>query len=91
MIITTMKEEHEGIKFMGVWGGFFLCFFCCTLCHTGSLFPDQGSNPCPLQRGCGVLTTGLPGKSQVNFFYYVKFELLWRLLDLKKSCNNNGS
>ena len=60
-----MKEEHEGIKFMGVWGGFFLCFFCCTLCHTGSLFPDQGSNPCPLQWKFRVLTTGPPGKSGV--------------------------
>ena len=27
-------------------------------------FPDQGSNPCPLQWKCRVLTTGPPGKSQ---------------------------
>ena len=31
--------------------------------HTGSEFPDQGSNLCPLQWKCGVLTTGPPGKS----------------------------
>ena len=33
----------------------------------GSYFPDQGSNPCSLQWKCGVLTTGLPGKSPQNF------------------------
>ena len=27
------------------------------------IFNDQGSNPCPLHSMCGVLTTGLPGKS----------------------------
>ena len=26
---------------------------------------DQGSNPCPLQWKCSVLTTGLPGKSLI--------------------------
>ena len=29
----------------------------------GSYFPDQGSNPCPLQWKRGVLTAGPPGKS----------------------------
>ena len=29
----------------------------------GSQFHDQGSNPVPLHWECGVLTTGLPGKS----------------------------
>lgn len=27
----------------------------------GSLFPNQGLNPCPLQGKCGVLTTEWPG------------------------------
>ena len=27
-----------------------------------SSFPNQGSNPRPLEWGCGVLITGLPGK-----------------------------
>ena len=31
--------------------------------HVGSWFPDQGSNPHPLQWKRGVLTAGLPGKS----------------------------
>ena len=30
-------------------------------------FPNQGSNPCPLQWKCGVLTTGPPGKSTLTF------------------------
>ena len=29
----------------------------------GSYFPDQGSNPCPLQWKCNILTTGQPGKA----------------------------
>ena len=32
--------------------------------HVGPQFPNQGSNPCPLQWKCGVLTTGRPGKSR---------------------------
>ena len=42
-------------------------FFGCTAQHVGSQFPDQGSNPCPLQWKCGVLTTGLPGNSSLIF------------------------
>ena len=40
-------------------------FICCVLAawHVGSLFPDQGSNTCPLYRKCRASTTGLPGKS----------------------------
>ena len=43
------------------------CWFwpCCTACR---IFPNQGSNPCPLQCEHGVLTTGLPGKSSQTFF-----------------------
>ena len=32
--------------------------------HAGSLLPNQGSNLCPLQWKCRLLTTGLPGKSR---------------------------
>ena len=32
--------------------------------HVGSRFPDQGWNLCTLLLKCGVLTTGLPEKSQ---------------------------
>ena len=33
--------------------------------QAGSLFPNQGSHPCPLQSKCGILTTGPPG----NFLF----------------------
>ena len=33
----------------------------------GFKFLDQGSNPCPLQWKCRVLTTGPPGKSPSLF------------------------
>ena len=36
----------------------------------GSSFPDQGSNPHPLQWKLRVLTTGLPGKSQENILSF---------------------
>ena len=36
--------------------------------HVGSLFPDQGSNLCPLHCKHRVLTIGSPGKSP-NFSY----------------------
>ena len=35
----------------------------CTVRHVGSEFPDRESNPHPLQRRRGALTTGSPGKS----------------------------
>ena len=34
--------------------------------HAGSQLPDQEQNPCPLQWKQGVLTTGLPVKSQAH-------------------------
>ena len=33
------------------------------------LFPNQGSNLCPLQCNLGVLTTGPPENSQYIFFF----------------------
>ena len=36
------------------------------LCGMRDLVPNQGSNPCPLQWKCGVLTTGPPRKSQMS-------------------------
>ena len=41
--------------------------------HAGSYFPDQGSNPCPLQWKHGVLTIGPPGKSQFVHSNWQKF------------------
>ena len=48
---------------------FFLFFllFGCIVRHMGSQFPNQGSNPHPLQWKHRVSTTGPPGKSQ-NLF-----------------------
>ena len=46
------------------WGLRALFFiFLAALCGMWDLPPNQGLNPCPLYWECGVLTTGLPGKS----------------------------
>ena len=42
---------------------FFFFFFGCAAPHVGSQFPNQGSNPHPLQWKRRVPTTGPPGKS----------------------------
>ena len=51
---------------------FFLFIYFCPL-HTACRIPNQGSNSCPLQWKCGVLTTELPGKSWVVFFFLFYF------------------
>ena len=40
----------------------------------GSQCLEQGLNPCPLQWKCAVLTTELPGKSQVLILMYMVVE-----------------
>jgi len=47
--------------------GWALCCFSLgrTACR---IFPDQGSNPCPLPWECRVLTTGPPGKSKAKLW-----------------------
>ena len=51
----------------------------CTVQHVGPQFPDQGSNPCPLQLEAWILTTGLPGKSCfVNIYLFYFFRLTFR-------------
>ena len=42
---------------------YFVSSFFLAVQHTGSWLSDQGSNLCPLQWKCGVLTTRLPRKS----------------------------
>ena len=37
--------------------------------HVASYFPDQGSNPCPLQWKHGLPTTELPGKALQHFCF----------------------
>ena len=39
----------------------------------GSLFPDQGLTPWPLQWKCRILTAGLPGKSLFILYVYIKY------------------
>ena len=48
-------------------------FFFLAAWHVGSYFPNQGSNPCPLQWKYGVLTTGPPGKSLSRFLIWPFF------------------
>ena len=43
-------------------------YFGCTTWHVGSQFPNQGSNPRPLQWERRVLTAGPPGKSLAGRF-----------------------
>ena len=47
----------------------FILFFWAAL-HSTRNFPDQGSNPRPLQWKHGVLTAGPPGKSIFLFFFF---------------------
>ena len=74
---TWKSTESLGILSVigSLWVLWIICFkifilFCFRPCHTayGILVPDQGSNPCALRWKHGVLTTGLPGKSQDNTF-----------------------
>ena len=43
--------------------------------HVGSQFPDQGSNPCPLQWKFPVLTNGPAGKSLMRHLKAFLFNL----------------
>ena len=52
---VTIKIKNQFMGFPLVWE---------ISRHAGSQFPHQGLNPYPLQWKHGVLTTGLPGKSQ---------------------------
>ena len=52
-----------GSLFFSFWGRGVMCAPCCLL---GLSFLGQGSNLCSLQRKCGVLATGPPGRSQVH-------------------------
>ena len=51
------------------FGVFFVFFFNCTSQHVGSQFPDQGSNPCPLQWKHAILTAGRPKQSLTTCLY----------------------
>ena len=51
---------------------FFFLFLPCHAWHVGSYFPDQGSNPCPLQWKYGTLTSRPPGKPSMFFFFFFK-------------------
>ena len=47
---------------------FFFLFLDTWLAGSYQQFPKKGSNPCPLQWKCRVLTTGPPGKAQFESF-----------------------
>ena len=60
--------SYVGFIFLLLFSKYFLIFFLSfyfghTVWVAGSWFLDQGSNLCPLQGKCGVLTTGPPGNS----------------------------
>ena len=52
--------------------GFYFCLFVCFNFLAHFQFPSQGIEPCPLQWKCGVLTTGLPEKSQEEFVHRIE-------------------
>ena len=51
-------------------------FFFPPIMHCMQNFPDQGSNPCPLQRKLRFLTSGSPGKSHSSFLVPPSLSLL---------------
>ena len=51
------------MEYFSIYKCYFFFFFGHAVQHVGSLFPDQGLNPCLLQWPRRVLTTGLLGKS----------------------------
>ena len=62
------------VFFYGFWSPELFFLLGRALWHAGSQFPDQGSNPYPLQWNNGVLTTGPPGKSlepRTLFFFLI--------------------
>ena len=76
--LVTADLSEETVAGLGGAGCFWICesslnhrhpygmgifWWGCTAQHVGSYVPDHGSNLCPLQQKCGVLTTGLHGKS----------------------------
>ena len=79
---SVKSNPHSPISFNPHPRRWVFSFFGHTMQHVRSWFPDQGLNLGPLQCKCGVLTTGLPGKSQSFAFLHDAFELWcwWRLL-----------
>ena len=59
-------QQYENVQ----WAIFFFFFWLNLEWHAGSYFPDQVSNPCPLQWKCRVLTTGPLGKSLSYVFKF---------------------
>ena len=55
-----------------------LLLFGCAMKHVGSYFPDQRSNPCPLQWKHGIFTSGkTPGHSLCGFYFFCSVEHFW--------------
>ena len=69
--MSSERSHNSGDKFSLSFCVLFFCFvlflfFVSSVAwHAGSWFPEQGSNPCPLQWKHRVLPPGWPGKSQI--------------------------
>ena len=65
--VLTLTLVHSRIHRLSACVCSFFCFCFLVFCHStglvGSWFPDQGSNPCPLQWKHRFLTTGPPGNA----------------------------
>ena len=70
----SVKTWHKGPTFF---------FFCHSMQHVESYFPDEGSNLSLLYWKHRVLTTGLPGKSQGQMSLRNKSFLKWQIIILK--------
>ena len=64
LFILCVSRQKVTFTPTGILSVLFWFVFGHGMWHGGSQFPDQGSNPCPLQWKYRVLTTGLPGDPQ---------------------------
>ena len=80
LLLPSSHTSHSPsiMYFLSFLSLFYFCFFCHTLQHMGSLFPNQLWNQSPRQSKCKVLTTEPAGKPQ--FFMLILEELKLFLL-----------
>ena len=67
-------DQYTKISFISFF--FFFLFLAVPRGLRESQFPNQGSNSCPVQWKCGVLTTGLPGNS---LYFCIILTSNWKL------------
>ena len=85
---TLYRLSHWGVLLRLSWGNE-LCIAACKplVAACGIQFPDQGMNLGPLQRECGILATGPPGKSWEPLFY--RIPKLAENLDESRGCRGH--